>query len=132
MNDVNKFFEGWDSGINSEVEHLWRENEKERILVFKLSSDTPLDIKIKDHTITVKGEVKERVENKSSWGNTLSTSIYRFQYGPFPLPSDINPEEVKVEKKDKDGELLIRFPKVKAAQKRPLPQIPLPPGKRVI
>ena len=116
---------------NPGAEPFWRETPNERILVFKVETTNqgiPFNIKIKDGSITVTGTVQKQQKSidPTTGSSSFSSNTYQFQHGPMILPKDIDPEGVKIE--NKNGEVLIRFPKKKPAsvsspkQSRPLPR----------
>tara|TARA_R110000868_G_scaffold248282_15_gene504713 strand:- start:640 stop:1290 length:651 start_codon:yes stop_codon:yes gene_type:complete len=87
----------------------WVETPKERILVLKLemSKDTPLDFKIEGTTLTISGQV----EHKSNRGVSKRSFTKMYQ-----IPPDCDPAAAKFE--NKDGEVLIKFPKIIAKDSR--------------
>lgn len=87
----------------------WVETPKERILVLKLKSskDTPVDFKIEGSRLTISGSV-ERKSNRGITKHEFTRS--------FEIPVDCDPTQAKFE--NKDGEILIKFPKLVGADGR--------------
>ncbi len=84
-------------------EYDWLDDGQFKTLKLKITQvkDRPLDIKIKDGMIHLKGVVESQEKN--------SKSIVSFQRS-FSLPLDIDQNNPSFE--NKDGEILIKFPKL--------------------
>ncbi len=90
----------------------WVETPNERILVLKLevAKDTPVDFKIEGSRLTINGHYEKR-----SPQGVVKQSFSR----SFEIPNDCDPGLAKFE--NKDGEVIIKFPKIKAQdQRRPV------------
>ena len=96
----NNFFEHFNKmNKNQGIAHKWIESKTERILVINVDvgkKDT-LDIEINKKMVTVK---IKKVEAKSSFSSNQSVSI--------PIDVDTSKAEVK----NKDGKIMIIFPKI--------------------
>lgn len=106
--DFGRPFFGQNNEKNERLK--WSENEKERILIVDIGTgDRPLDIKIKNDMIHIKGEVSKREENKGSDG--IHARVYSYQFNESQsLPRDVDGSKAQFEKKGE--KLWIRFPKV--------------------
>ncbi len=93
----------------------WVEDANFKILKIKITpvKDKPLDIKVENHQIKIKGLVENQNENKKVKEKTIVT----FER-VFSLPEDIDETNPKFE--NTNGEYLIKFPKLKGA-KPPVP-----------
>ena len=87
----------------------WIETPQERTLVLKLevAKDQPIDFKIEGSRLTIATEVERKIG-----GGVSRQSFTRV----FEIPSDCDPSKAKFE--NKDGEILIRFPKFAERSKR--------------
>lgn len=94
----------------SEGDFRWLETPKEKILVLKMTmaKDSPLDIKIENNHIVVKGTVIEKKEQKTSQGSNFY-EISRDINKTFPVPRDVDGNRAQFE--FKAGEVLIKLPK---------------------
>lgn len=91
--------------------HLkWKDNEKERILIVDIGSgEKPLDIKIKDQQIRIKGEITRKEENKGQ--GSIHARVYSYSFNEIQsLPEDVDADKATFEQKG--SELWIRFPKI--------------------
>lgn len=88
-------------------EYNWTEDEAHRYLSLKVTQikDRPLDIKIENGQIKIKGEVQE-VDQK----NKKQISKVQFER-VFSIPQDV--DATKPTFNNKEGELVISFPKLK-------------------
>lgn len=86
----------------------WIETPKERTLILKLESakNAPIDFKIEGNQLTISGEVERKLPNGVSKSKFTKS---------FSIPSDCDPGGAKFE--NKDGEILIKFPKIQASHK---------------
>lgn len=93
----------------------WSETDKERILIVEIGSgERPLDIKIKNNTIHISGEVTKREENKRKEG--IHARVFTYQFNETQsLPEDVDGAKAQFEKKG--DKLWIRFPKIKEKKK---------------
>lgn len=112
LNFDRRMFKGGVAG-----EYDWVETETHKILKLKVTQikDKPLDIKIEKGMIRVKGEVEEVLEvnpeaSKSSNQKKKSVSRIHFE-NAFSLPNDVDQRNAEFE--NKEGELLIKFKKLK-------------------
>src|SRR5690606_39032923 len=89
----------------------WVETPNERILVLKLevAKDTPVDFKIEGTRLSITGQYEKRSPN-----GVVKQSFSR----SFEIPADCDPAQAKFE--NKDGEILIKFPKITGNQRRPV------------
>ncbi len=87
----------------------WDETETHKILKIKVtqSKDKPLDIKIENGMISLKGIA----ESVSGTGKNKVTSHMNFQKS-FSLPTDIDQNNPEFISKEKEGEMWIKFKKV--------------------
>ena len=108
--DNPNLFQSFPSG-----ESKWIETPDEKILMLKLKTqkDSPVDIKIKDGTITIKAEIINIVERQGM--KSKSVSSYR---RVFSIPPNVDKKAAKIEKNEK-GEILIKFPKDNASTNPP-------------
>jgi HSP20 family molecular chaperone IbpA len=102
-------------------ESEWEENSTHRILKLKLTQmkDRPLDIKIQNGMIKIKGDA----EVVSGPKNRQSKSIMKFER-QFSLPQDVDQDNPEFE--NKNSEMLIRFKKLGTQFKKPLKTLPQP------
>jgi len=84
----------------------WDETDTHKILKIKItqSKDKPLDIKIENGMISIKGIA----ESVSGTGKNKVTSHMNFQKS-FSLPSDIDQNNPEFINKEKEGEMWIKF-----------------------
>lgn len=87
----------------------WIETPKDRTLVLKLEAakNNPIDFKIEGSRLTISGHMERRHPQgvaKQSFTRT------------FEIPRDCDPTQAKFE--NKDGEILIKFPKIAAKDGR--------------
>lgn len=90
----------------------WLETPNERILVLKLevAKDTPIDFKIESSRLDIEGFYEKRTPQG------IAKQSFKRSY---EIPSDCDPSQAKFE--NKDGEVLIKFPKLKIKdQRKPL------------
>ncbi len=92
--------------FSDNVTFNWQKKGNKKILTIKgLNPDNkqfPLDIKIKDSTLSIKGTSISKIENK----NQKSTSVMAYNKS-MPLPNDIDPESASF-KREKDN-IIITF-----------------------
>lgn len=104
----------------------WEESPTEKILKIKVtqSKDQPLDIKIENGMISIKGIA----ETLSGTGANKIKSRINFQKS-FSLPTDIDQTNPEFKNKDKLGELWITFKKImsKKSPKRVEERMPIKP-----
>ncbi|MDD0853095.1 hypothetical protein HBN50_08305 [Halobacteriovorax sp. GB3] len=112
FNNRDSFFKGdtdFFKGIEfeSNLSKKWVDKEEERVLVIEIGEgDRPIDIKIENGQIQLKGEVLKKEESQSE--NGMRTRQYTYQFNEsFPIPKGLSHKKVKFEKKGK--ELWIRF-----------------------
>ncbi len=128
MQDMMKRFGG--GGMDFGFDHMeqygmgeseWEESNTHRILKLKLTQmkDRPLDIKIQNGMIRIKGDAEIVTGPK----NRQSKSIMKFER-QFSLPQDVDQDNPEFE--NKNGEMLIRFKKVAGHNKKPLKIEPRP------
>lgn len=96
-------------GALSMGQSRWIETPKDRTLILKLEAakDNPIDFKIEGSRLTISGHMERRHPQgvtKQSFTRT------------FEIPSDCDPTQAKFE--NKDGEILIKFPKIVATDGR--------------
>lgn len=126
MQDMVKRFGG--AGMDFGFDHMeqygmgeseWDESSSHRILKLKLTQmkDRPLDIKIQNGMIRIKGDAEVVTGPK----NRQSKSIMKFER-QFSLPSDVDQENPVFE--NMNGEMLIKFKKVSEHGKSPKPVLP--------
>ncbi len=98
-----------------EGDYRWMDTPKERILILKLGDikDNELKIDIKDGAVTVSGTITKKVENRTQHGTSTSVSTSSFKK-QFLVPRDADSTRPEIE--NKEGEVLIRFPKKKFSQ----------------
>jgi HSP20 family molecular chaperone IbpA len=95
----------------------WIETPKERILVlkFKSTENSPLDIKVENGKITIKGQiVVETKEQFAGGGESISRSVRSINQ-EYMVPEDVDAGSVNFE--NKDGEILMKFTKKAFASK---------------
>lgn len=87
----------------------WDETDTHKILKIKVtqSKDKPLDIKIENGMISLKGVA----ESVSGTGKNKVTSHMNFQKS-FSLPTDIDQNNPEFINKDKEGEMWIKFKRI--------------------
>lgn len=96
-------------GSLSTGQSRWIETPNERTLILKLeqAKGDPIDFKIEGSRLTISGQVERRNPN-----GVTKKSFTR----SFEIPADCDPSKAKFE--NKDGEILIRFPKSIAKDSR--------------
>lgn len=128
--DIDKFFEDdqFDQFLDlwhpfdgmKNMDERWIETPQSRILVFKIPGNNkkqsdqqppPVDIKIEKGLIHISG----KTITETKFGNSVSTSTSSFQQ-VFQVPDDVDANKVEFE--NKNGEILIKFPKSKIASKK--------------
>ncbi|WP_034729051.1 Hsp20/alpha crystallin family protein [Bacteriovorax sp. BSW11_IV] len=115
--DSSDIFKGFGKSFfqnNDRKSHLkWKDSEKERILIVDIGSgEKPLDIKIKDQQIRIKGEVTRKEENKGQ--GSIHARVYTYSFDETQtLPEDVDGDKATFEQKG--SELWIRFPKIDGA-----------------
>lgn len=99
-----------DSEMQSGVSYDWEETNNERILIIKpANKNIPVDINIKNEQIEIKGKYVLDEENKS--GQMKSKKIYRGEFtNLLPLPVDVDGKKAKIE--SRDGDILVKLPKI--------------------
>lgn len=115
--DGRSFEDMFQGRINPIIgEYDWVNDGKFKILKLKVTQvkDKPLDIKIENQMIRIKGVVESLEPSES--GKTKS--VVQFER-MFSLPDDVDATNPSFE--NKEGELLIKFPLKKSAQ-------PIPPA----
>jgi len=119
------FFVGGDDVIG---EYDWKETKSHHILSLKVKQikDRPLDIKIKNGRIYLKGDV----ESQTAKENRKSITRVHFER-EFSIPSGV--DETRPEFENKQGELLIKFKKkIVTAPKKDLVPVPSTPQDQTI
>lgn len=111
-----------DSGLFTELnhgQHNWIETKNERILVLKIEGqeDSPLEINVENGKVEVKGQVKVKETEQTPQGETTSVRISKI-HKMYLIPDDCDPSSVEVE--NKAGEILVKFSKMKADERRPI------------
>jgi HSP20 family molecular chaperone IbpA len=118
--DSDDFFQG---GLVEDVvgEYDWKETDTQQILSLKVKQikDRPLDIKIKNGKISLKGDV----ESQTAKENHKKITRVHFER-EFSIPPGV--DETRPEFENKKGELLIKFKKKKIAKQ------PIAPRKDLI
>lgn len=111
MHNLNPF-----QGLADGSSH-WMETPKERILIFKhkVPKNAPLDIKIHKGRIEIKGQS----ETTHEVAGIKSKSISSFEQS-YSIPHDV--DESKASFENKEGEVLIKFPKKVAG--KTVPKVP--------
>lgn len=91
-------------------EYDWRENNEERIFSLKVKQlkDKPLDIKISNKQIRIKGEIESKIVSPDKKSSKSSRSHFERS---FDIPDDVIVNEPIFE--NKNGEILIKFKKLK-------------------
>lgn len=102
---LDSSFDAFDSPVVGEYD--WQETEKEKILKIKIKQvkDRPLDIKIEQGMIKIKGDV----EATQGSGNNVVKRVMKFERS-FSLPNDIDQTNPVFENKKDD--LLVKFKKL--------------------
>lgn len=102
---LDSSFDAFDSPVVGEYD--WQETEKEKILKIKIKQvkDRPLDIKIEQGMIKIKGDV----EATQGSGNNVVKRVMKFERS-FSLPIDIDQTNPVFENKKDD--LLVKFKKL--------------------
>jgi HSP20 family molecular chaperone IbpA len=118
--DNDDFFSGSDDVVG---EYDWKETKTYQILSLKVKQikDRPLDIKIKEGKVTIKGDVESQSTSKTQ------KKITRVHFERvFSIPPGV--DETNPEFENKKGELLIKFKKkITVAPKKDLiPIVPTP------
>jgi len=87
----------------------WIETPKDRTLILKLEAakDNPIDFKIEGSRLTISGHMSRRHPQGVAKQSFTKT---------FEIPADCDPTQAKFE--NKDGEILIKFPKLIAKDGR--------------
>ncbi len=95
-------------------EYDWRETETHQILAVKVKQikDRPLDIKIEKGFVRLKGDVEEVLDYPSRKGGKKISKVH-FERS-FSIPDGV--DQTNPEFENKDGELLIKFKKIKPAK----------------
>jgi len=111
-----------DSGLFTELnhgQHNWIETKDQRILVLKIEGqeDSPLEITVENGKVEVKGRVKVEKTQQTPQGPVTSVSV-REIHKMYLIPDDCDPNSVEIE--NKSGEILVKFLKLKADQRKPL------------
>ena len=123
--DNDDFFSGEEDVVG---EYDWKETKTHQILSLKVKQikDRPLDIKIKQGKITMKGDV----ESQSTSHNQKKISRVHFER-VFSIPTGV--DETNPEFENKKGELLIKFKKkITSAPKKDLTPVSPDPGDQTI
>lgn len=99
-------------------EYDWRETETQQILAIKVKQikDRPLDIKIEKGFVHLKGDVEEILDYPERKG-TKKISKVHFERS-FSIPEGVDQTSPLFE--NKDGELLIKFKKLKSIKSSPV------------
>jgi HSP20 family molecular chaperone IbpA len=126
--DNDDFFQG---GLVEDVvgEYDWKETDTQQILSLKVKQikDRPLDIKIKNGKISLKGDV----ESQTARENKKSITRVHFER-EFAVPPGV--DETHPEFENRKGELLIKFKKKKIvtpSKKDLIPVAPTPGDQRI-
>lgn len=92
-------------------EYDWRETDTHQILAIKVKQikDKPLDIKIEKGFVHLKGDVEEVLDYPSRKGGKKISKVH-FERS-FSIPAGV--DQTTPEFENKDGELLIKFKKLK-------------------
>ncbi|MBY0415500.1 MAG: Hsp20/alpha crystallin family protein [Bdellovibrionales bacterium] len=107
-------FEGLSIG-----EYDWIETDSHKILKIKIKQvkDHPLDIKIENGNVKIKGDVETTLEDGQSKKDIRKVSFER----SFSIPQDVDQKNPEFENIEKDSELLIKFKRLsKLHEKAPL------------
>ncbi len=98
-------------------EYDWRETETHQILAVKVKQikDRPLDIKIEKGFVRLKGDVEEVLDYPSRKGGKKVSKVH-FERS-FSIPEGV--DQANPEFENKDGELLIKFKKLKPMKSSP-------------
>lgn len=98
-------------------EYDWRETATQLILAIKVKQikDKPLDIKIEKGFVRLKGDVEEVLEYPGQKGGKKVSRVH-FERS-FSIPHGV--DQTTPEFENKDGELLIKFKKIKSSESSP-------------
>lgn len=98
-------------------EYDWIDTPTHKILKLKIkqAKDQPLDIKIEQGMIRLKGQT----ESKIGSGKSVSKSIVNFERS-FSIPQDV--DQTNPEFENKDGEVHIKFKKLSSVKKMSNPK----------
>lgn len=121
ISGLDSSFDAFDSPVVGEYD--WQETENEKILKIKIKQvkDRPLDIKIEQGMIKIKGDV----EATQGSGNNVVKRVMKFERS-FSLPTDIDQTNPVFENKKDD--LLVKFKKLsrdKKIKKEPSDRLPV-------
>lgn len=121
ISGLDSSFDAFDSPVVGEYD--WQETENEKILKIKIKQvkDRPLDIKIEQGMIKIKGDV----EATQGSGNNVVKRVMKFERS-FSLPADIDQTNPVFENKKDD--LLVKFKKLsrdKKIKKEPSDRLPV-------
>lgn len=130
FDDDSFFSSGFDEDVVGEYD--WKETETHQILSLKVKQikDRPLDIKIKNGKISLRGDV----ESQTAKENHKKITRVHFER-EFSIPPGV--DETRPEFENKKGELLIKFKKKKvtklpnAPRKDLTPVAPTPDDQRI-
>jgi len=98
-------------------EYDWRETDTHQILAVKVKQikNRPLDIKIEKGFVRLKGDVEEVLDYPSRKGGKKVSKVH-FERS-FSIPDGV--DQTNPEFENKDGELLIKFKKLKPVRSSP-------------
>lgn len=90
------------------LEKFWKEEKDRKVLVIKALpvEDRPLDIRVKDDVLTIKGHFIKKNKDENSYSEVISS----FEES-LSLPDDVVGDKMQIEPKAQSEQLWLIFPK---------------------